>query len=111
MLTISEALAASVRSSGAAGTGALKLQLAQGDNYYDPGTWRDLLVPKLTQSRYCAMPGAAMRKGSPAAGRGISDKLQNASLSPNWIILGSRALVIRPRLELPNCFPGGFQFG
>jgi len=39
------------------------------------------------------------------------NKLQNPSLSPNWIILGSRALVIRPRLELPNSLPGGFQFG
>src|SRR5262249_5735679 len=34
---------------------------------------------------------------------------QNASFNPNWTILGSLALVIRPRLELPSCLPGGFQ--
>ena len=89
----------------------LKLQLAQVDNYYDPGLGRTCWSPKLTQSSYCAMPGAAMRKGSPATGCGISDKLQNASLSPNWIILGSRALVMRPKVEVPNSLPGGFQFG
>ena len=41
----------------------------------------------------------------------IGEELQNPSLSPNWIILGSRALVIRPRFELPNSLPGGFQLG